>query len=609
MAIGGPRRSRDGGLNVWPGYVDALSTLLMVIIFVLLVFVLAQGFLSVVLSSRDRALDRLNRQVAELAELLSLERGEAQTLRASLERASEEVRIATAARDLATELLREARDEAQRVVGERDAAQVERGRLTARIADLDRVARGGSDRLGAAEAALAEAQSRAEAAGAEAARIAARLTESQAALAAERRALADAIARVAGGEAQLADAARAREAVTAALRGAEGRAAGLDRALAEARAALELEGAARRQAAARAESAERDAAAGASALERERTTRQAAEERAAGFDRQLAEARAGLTATREELAALGRRAQDAQVARAETQRQLDGTRAELATLDRQSRADRVALETRAAEAQRLGEQIRALTALRDQLERQVREAEARGGEGERRRVVAETEAREQARLGEAARAQVAMLGRQIEELRAQLARVVAALDAAEAGGRDKDAQMALLGARLNAALAARVEELQRYRSDFFGRLREVLGDRPEVRIVGDRFVFQGEVLFPPAAAEPTERGREQIRAIGRVLAEIAGRIPPEVNWLLRVDGHADRNPIRGGRYASNWELSAARAIAVAQLLIADGLPRERVAAAAFGDNQPLDAAETPEAFARNRRIELRLTDR
>jgi len=609
MAIGGPRRSRDGGLNVWPGYVDALSTLLMVIIFVLLVFVLAQGFLSVVLSSRDRALDRLNRQVAELAEMLSLERGETQTLRANLERASEEVRIATAARDLATELLRDARSEAQALVGERNAAQADRSRLAARIADLERVARGGGDRLDAAETALAEARDRGEAAGADAARIAARLTEAQAALATERQALVDAIGRVAAGEAQLADAARAREAAAVALRGAESRAAGLDRALAEARAALELEGAGRRQAVARAESAERDVSAGTSALAAERAARQAAEERAGTLDRQLAEARAALTATREELAALGRRAQDAQVARAETQRQLDAARADLATLDRQSRADRLLLETRATEAQRLGEQIRALSALRDQLERQAREAEARGGEVERRRVVAETEAREQARLGEAARAQVAMLGRQIEELRAQLGRVAAALDAAEAGGRDKDAQMALLGARLNAALAARVEELQRYRSDFFGRLREVLGDRPEVRIVGDRFVFQGEVLFSPAAAEPTERGREQIRAVGRVLAEIAGRIPPEVNWLLRVDGHADRNPIRGGRYASNWELSAARAIAVAQLLIADGLPRERVAAAAFGDNQPLDPAETPEALARNRRIELRLTDR
>ncbi len=170
-------------------------------------------------------------------------------------------------------------------------------------------------------------------------------------------------------------------------------------------------------------------------------------------------------------------------------------------------------------------------------------------------------------------------------------------------------QISALGSRLNAALAARVEELQRYRSDFFGRLRDVLGERADVRIVGDRFVFQSEVLFPPASAELSERGQQQIREIARVLQDISSRIPPDVNWLLRVDGHADRNPIRSPRFASNWELSAARAIAVAQLLIAEGLPPNRVAATAFGDNQPLDTADTPEAYARNRRIELRLTDR
>jgi chemotaxis protein MotB len=158
-------------------------------------------------------------------------------------------------------------------------------------------------------------------------------------------------------------------------------------------------------------------------------------------------------------------------------------------------------------------------------------------------------------------------------------------------------------------LAARVEELQRYRSDFFGRLRDLLGERPEVRIVGDRFVFQSEVLFPAASADLSERGAQQVRATARIFQDLAARIPPDVNWILRVDGHADRNPIRSGRFASNWELSAARAIAVAQLLIQEGLPSNRVAATAFGDNQPLDLADTPEAHSRNRRIELRLTDR
>ena len=204
---------------------------------------------------------------------------------------------------------------------------------------------------------------------------------------------------------------------------------------------------------------------------------------------------------------------------------------------------------------------------------------------------------------------MALLTRQVDEMRAQLSRIAAALEVSETTAREKDVQIANLGSRLNAALAARVEELQRYRSDFFGRLRDLLGERPEVRVVGDRFVFQSEVLFPPASADLSDRGQQQIRALARLFQELVSRIPPDVNWVLRVDGHADRNPIRTSRFASNWELSAARAIAVAQLLIQEGLPSTRVAATAFGDNQPLDTADTPEAHARNRRIELRLTDR
>jgi len=138
----------------------------------------------------------------------------------------------------------------------------------------------------------------------------------------------------------------------------------------------------------------------------------------------------------------------------------------------------------------------------------------------------------------------------------------------------------------------------------------VLGDRPEVRIVGDRFVFQSEVLFPVGSAELSPLGAQQMRELGRVLIDLATQFPPDLAWVLRIDGHADRSPIRGGgRFATNWELSAARAIAVTQLLINEGLPANRLAAAAFGDAQPLDDRETPDAFARNRRIELRLTDR
>jgi len=212
---------------------------------------------------------------------------------------------------------------------------------------------------------------------------------------------------------------------------------------------------------------------------------------------------------------------------------------------------------------------------------------------------------------EAARgADVATLAAEIERLRGDLARVARLLGEERARVAAREAEIAELGTRLNAALVERVEVLQRYRSDFFGRLREVLGERPDIRIAGDRFVFQAEVLFPPASAELSPSGEARIRDLARTLLEIARQIPPELPWVLRVDGHADRTPIRGSpRFASNWELSAARAIAVVQLLASAGLPPERLAATAFGEFQPLDPADTPEALARNRRIEFRLTDR
>ncbi|MCA3367816.1 MAG: peptidoglycan -binding protein [Roseomonas sp.] len=463
------RRGRGGNLDVWPGYVDALSTLLMVIIFVLLVFVLAQGFLSVALSSREKAMDQLNRRVAELADLLSLEAAQGEQLRQQLGRLGDDLRGTAAARDAAMQSLALLREERDRLAGERDGLRGERDRLSARLSDLELAARSAADRAAATERQLAEALSRAERTGGDAARLQRDLRSSQTELAA-------------------------------------------------AQAALE---------------------------------------------------------------ALRREAQ---------------------TLDRQVRVERETVTQRLSEMARLSEQIRALTALRDELER-------RTAQEQRGRERAEAEAGERARLAESAAAQVALLTRQTEALRAELARLSRALDLAEAEGRDRNAQIALLGQRLNAALAARVEELQRYRSDFFGRLRDVLGERPEVRIVGDRFVFQGEVLFAPASAELSEAGLRQVRALATVLAEVTPLIPADVAWVLRVDGHADRNPIRSARFANNWELAAARAIAVTQMLIAEGLPANRVAATSFGDAQPIDPGDSPQALARNRRIELRLTDR
>jgi chemotaxis protein MotB len=224
-------------------------------------------------------------------------------------------------------------------------------------------------------------------------------------------------------------------------------------------------------------------------------------------------------------------------------------------------------------------------------------------------AAAEARAETSSRDAEAARGSVAELSAQVEALRTQLAEMSKALDLARADARDEAATIDQLGAKLNAALASKVEELERYRSEFFGRLRALLANRPGVQVVGDRFVFQSEVLFPQGSADLTPAGQDQIRALAATIKSVAAEIPPSLAWVLRVDGHADRQPVHGGAFASNWELSAARAITVVKLLIDQGVPASRLAATGFGDNQPLDPGDTPDAYARNRRIELRLTDR
>ena len=477
------RGGQTEGLNAWPGYVDALSTLLMVIIFVLLVFVLSQAFLSVALSGRDQALDRLNRSMAELSDMLALERGRTTEMRVSMTQLGRELTSATVARDTLTQQLAAMRGEQARLMTDRDGLKSERDRLSARLADSDLQ--------------LQSAQSRNEQL-----------------------------------QAQLGDAAKRTDAV------------GLDAATAAA---------------------------------------------------QLIETRRLVAARERELAAVEARLRD--------------MRAQAEALDRTVTADKATIEARLSDLARMTEQMRALTALRDDLERQAREAAARATtEAQRRAATAALLADEQ-KLGDSARAQIALLNRNVEEMRAQLATVSAALQASEKSTRDKDVQIVNLGSRLNAALAQKIEELQRYRSDFFGRLREVLANRPGIQVVGDRFVFQSEVLFPSGSADLTLPGWEQVKALAATLLTVSQDIPPDVNWLLRVDGHADRQPVQSARFPSNWELSANRAITVVKLLIAEGVPASRLAATGFGENQPLDPSDSPAAYARNRRIEIRLTDR
>ena len=209
----------------------------------------------------------------------------------------------------------------------------------------------------------------------------------------------------------------------------------------------------------------------------------------------------------------------------------------------------------------------------------------------------------------AARAQVEQLTAAVAALREQLAKIAAALDISEAKAKEQQTQIADLGKRLNLALATKVQELARYRSEFFGRLREIIGDRPDIRIVGDRFVFQSEVLYMPGSAELGEGAKHQLDPVISALKTISDKIPKELNWVLRVDGHTDKRPISNVQFPSNWELSAARAISVVQYMIAQGVPANRLAAAGFADNQPLDTADGDDSYRRNRRIELKLTER
>jgi chemotaxis protein MotB len=435
-------------INIWPGFVDALATLLLVVIFVLMVFMIAQFFLSVALSGKNDALVRLNTEVQELAELLALERSANIELNANIGELSSQLQESVTAQDNLANQLRA-------LIIERDD--------------------------------LAVALSRAEAEALQAQRES---TEAQSAL--------------------------------AEIRGAESEAL--------------------------------------SELEAER--------------QKLEQALARMRIDEEKL----RQAQ-AFVASKET---------ELEAAYKTIEADKETIEAQLAE-------LAILQSLRDEMRKEV--------------LAGEAALVEQESLTDEATAQVALLNRQIAALREQLASLSVALDVMEAENEEKEVQIADLGRRLNAALATKVQELARFRSDFFGRLRELLGDRQDIRVVGDRFVFQSEVLFASGSAELEPEGRKQLSQLASALAEIAATIPEDIDWVLRVDGHTDRRPISTPEFPSNWELSTARAISVVKFLIIRGIDPNRLAATGFGQFQPLDTGSDEIAFRRNRRIELKLTQR
>ena len=260
------------------------------------------------------------------------------------------------------------------------------------------------------------------------------------------------------------------------------------------------------------------------------------------------------------------------------------------------------LEGSESEVARLTADINALAELKKQLESEIASRLAQLEENQDKLAL-------QTELSAKSAAQVELLNRQVAALRAQLDQLAASLDLAKAQSKAKDLRIDELGKELNLALANKVNELQRYRSDFFGRLREVLGNRADIQIVGDRFVVPSELLFASGTDELTPGAQAQLDQLAQTLLEVTSEIPKEIDWVLRIDGHTDKRPINTTRFPSTWELSTARAIAIVKHLVVSGIQANRLAANGFGEFRPLDPADTPAAYTINRRIEIQLTNR
>ncbi len=487
----------------------------MVIIFLLVVFMLAQYFLSVALTGRDEALMRLNRQLTELADLLSLESQANAELRLDIAQLSAELQGSTATRD----------DLSAQLAG----VLAERDKVSARLASV----------LTERDALDLRLKETAERAAADAAALRAALAEAERTIEADR----DTI------ELRLAELASLRQDI-AALR----------------KVRTELEGQVGRLA---------------MALEENR-------EKLASIEGEASELREN---NRVLVVQLG-----------ESGEALEQSRGEVAQLSEEGTALRD--RTKALAARLSDEAERTALAQKEIEERESRLQEVRLAfkqSGDALTAERAQSARSQARIE--------LLNQQIFALRQQLERLARALDVVETKASEQKLVITDLGRKLNLALAGKVEELQRYRSEFFGRLREVLGDRPGIRIEGDRFVFQSEVLFASGSAVLEDEGQSQMAQLAATLIEIAADIPGDVSWILRVDGHTDKVPIQTSRFPSNWELSTARAISVVRFLTDEGVPPERLAATGFGEFQPIDPRDDEIAYRRNRRIELKLTTR
>ncbi len=255
-----------------------------------------------------------------------------------------------------------------------------------------------------------------------------------------------------------------------------------------------------------------------------------------------------------------------------------------------------------AEAAKLNADIAALSELKAQLEQQVASLSGQL-DTSKKDLVAATD------LNAKSAAQVELLNRQLAAVREQLSKLSAALDLANANVKDKDAKIADLGAQLNLALANKVNQLEKYRSEFFGKLREVLGARGDIRVIGDRFVVPTDILFDTGSADLNPGAQSSLDKLAQTLNEVSAEIPSDLDWVVRIDGHTDKRPIHTDQFPSNWELSTARAVAIVKYLVVQGIPAHRLSANGFGQFQPLDNADNEAAYTKNRRIEIQLTNR
>lgn len=437
----GSRRRSSSNVNVWPGYVDALSALLLLVIFMLLIFTLAQVFLAETVSDRDAELNRLNARLSEITDALRLQRSTNEDLQERL-----------------TSLRAQYNQSVQRQAG-----------LEEQVAALEETVEADKETI----------------------------------------------------KVQLSEKASLQQDIVA---------------LREVRAELE---------------------------------------------REIASLVASLD-----------------------QRESDIDRLETELESREALVGSLRDRTKSLESRLADEQERTLLAQEEieAKETRIEDLVAIAAEGEEALA-------EEKRLSARAQAEIERLSQQIDDLHNQLNIISQALQIEKETTASQEAELADLGERINTLLAQRVNELERYRSDFFGRLREVLVNNPNIRVEGDRFLLPSELFFGSASATLGEQGKEELDKLARTLTDIADEIPDDINWILRIDGHTDRRPISTERFPSNWELSTARAVSVVRYLADQGIPPERMAAAGFGEFHPIDPAFTEAALQRNRRIEIKLTNR